>query len=225
MRGVMRESNSSSGGEREAVSGAERIGDRGGPREIDHRFVDGEAGVGIQDLGAGVAEHQRGERHRHLAAGHDDDLAGRDLHAEPPRRVGGDRLAQRGDAARGRVAVVAVAEGPARGLDDVRRRREIGLADTEVDHRAAPRREGLGARQHLERALGAEAGDVGRDHRGSSGGSPRRPVSHRARRAESSRPTDDLLLTIDRGPHHRESFDRRAPLVSATHPASPTRWA
>jgi hypothetical protein len=56
-------------------------------------------------------------------------------------QVGGDRLAQRQDAGRRRVAVMAVAQRLDRGLDDVVRRAEVGLADAEIDDVAAlPRR-------------------------------------------------------------------------------------
>ena len=199
------------GGERDPVAPVQRIADRGRAREVDHRPVDGKAGVGVQDLGAGAAEDQHGERHRHLAAGHDDDLAGVDLHAEAPRGVGGDRLAQRGDAVGGRVAVMAVAEGPARGLDDVRRGREVGLADTEVDHRAAAGREGLRPREDLERALGAERGDVGGDVHG---GAPR---DSRVRAVPCAGkppgfPGSTPVAHVEHGPAHVRSGGRRVSL-------------
>src|ERR1700741_517763 len=44
----------------------------------------------------------------------------------------------------------------AAGLDDVLRRREIRLADPEIDDRATLCRERVGARQHLECGLGPE---------------------------------------------------------------------
>ena len=55
-------------------------------------------------------------------------------------QVGGDRLAQRRNADRRRVAVVAVAQRLDRGLDDEVGRAEIGLADAEIDDVAALRR-------------------------------------------------------------------------------------
>jgi len=51
---------------------------------------------------------------------------------------------------------MAVGERLAAGLDDVLRRREIGLADPEIDDRAALCCERVCARQHLERGLGPE---------------------------------------------------------------------
>ena len=67
-----------------------------------------------------------------------------------------NRLAQGQDAVGGRIAVMPVGERLAPGLDDMRRGQEIGLADAEIDDRLALRLERLGARQHLERRLGAE---------------------------------------------------------------------
>src|SRR5262249_42378524 len=57
---------------------------------------------------------------------------------------------------RGRVAVMAIGECLAAGLDDVRGCGEIRLADAEIDDRAAFGLERLGARQHLEGGLCAE---------------------------------------------------------------------
>ena len=71
--------------------------------------------------------------------------------------IGGDRLAQRQDADRRRVAVMAVAQRLDRRLDNEIRRAEIGLADAEIDDVAALRRKLRGAREHGERVLLADA--------------------------------------------------------------------
>ena len=63
--------------------------------------------------------------------------SGIDLDAVAAGHVGRHRLAQRQDAVRRRVAVMAVAQRLDRGLDDVRRRLEVGLADAEVDDATA----------------------------------------------------------------------------------------
>ena len=81
---------------------------------------------------------------------------GRDLDAVAAVQIGRHRLAQRQDAVGRRVAVMAVGQRLAPGLDDVLGGREIGLADAEIDDRAALRRQRVGARQHLECGLGAE---------------------------------------------------------------------
>ena len=75
------------------------------------------------------------------------------------RHVGGHGLAQRQDAVGRRVAVMAVAQRLDRGLDDVRRGREVRLADAEIDDRPALLLQARRPRQHLEGALGAEPAD------------------------------------------------------------------
>ena len=89
-------------------------------------------------------------------------LVRRHLDLEALVQVGRDRLAQRRDAGRGRIAVVAVAQRLDRGLDDVVGRAEVGLADAEIDDVAALRGERIGARQHREGVLLADAVE-GRD--------------------------------------------------------------
>ena len=75
-------------------------------------------------------------------------------------QVGGDRLAQRRDAVRRRVAVMAVADRLDGGFLDVLGRLEVGLADAEVDDVAALRGERVRARQHREGVLLADAVEV-----------------------------------------------------------------
>ncbi len=81
----------------------------------------------------------------------------------PRVRVGGDRLAQRQDARRRSVAVMAVAQRLHGGLDDVFGRLEVGLPDAEVDDVVALLPELLGAGEHLECGLGPEAGQIAGD--------------------------------------------------------------
>ena len=76
-------------------------------------------------------------------------------------QVGGDRFAQRQDADRRRIAVMAVAQRLDRRLDDEIRRAEIGLADAEIDDVAALRRKLHGARQHGEGIFLADAVEGG----------------------------------------------------------------
>ena len=70
--------------------------------------------------------------------------------------IGRDGGTERRDAVRRRVPVMSVGERLATGLDDMFGRREIGLADAEIDDRAALGRQRIGAGQHLERGLGPE---------------------------------------------------------------------
>ena len=92
-----------------------------------------------------------------LPPGTIDHLVGRDLDAEAAVDVGGDRLAERLDAGRRRIAVMAVAERLDRRLDDVVGRAEVGLADAEIDDVAALRLKLGGARQHGKGVLLADA--------------------------------------------------------------------
>ena len=110
---------------------------------------------------ARLAEHQDRHEHGRLAARQDHHLVGRDVDLIALVQVGGDGLAQRRNAGRRRVAVVAVAQRLDRGLDDELGRAEIGLADAEIDHVAALRDQRIGARQHGERVLLADAIEVG----------------------------------------------------------------
>ena len=83
--------------------------------------------------------------------------SGLDLDAVAAVQVLRHRLAQRQDALRRRVAVVAVAQRLDGGLDDVLGRLEVGLADAEVDDVLALALQVGGAGQHLEGGLGAQA--------------------------------------------------------------------
>ena len=71
-------------------------------------------------------------------------------------QVGGDRLAQRQDAVRRGIAVMAVAQRLDRRLDDMLGRAEIRLADAEIDDIAALGGELGGAREHREGILLAD---------------------------------------------------------------------
>ena len=72
-------------------------------------------------------------------------------------QVGGDRLAERRDAVRRRVAVMAVTQRLDGGLDDEFRRAEIGLADAEIDDVLALRGERIGAGQNGKGVFLADA--------------------------------------------------------------------
>ena len=145
------------GGERKAVLLADRHRNRPRPGILDHRAIDRKTGIGIEDVGARLAEHQDRHEHRRLAAGQDHHLVGRDAHREALVQVGGDRLAQRRDPDRRGVAVMAVAQRLDGRLDDELGSAEIGLADAEVDDVAALRGKLGGARQHGEGVLLADA--------------------------------------------------------------------
>jgi hypothetical protein len=172
-------------GGREVVGLAQRQRARRGPGIAHQRLVDREAGIGVDDLRARLAEHRDREEHRDLAARHHDDVLRIDGRAGAPADVVRDGRAQLGDALGRRVAVVAVAQRPAGGLDDVLGGAEVRLADAQVDHRPALLGQGVGARQNLEGAFGAETvqGGGADDHAGRGvrsrkrGGRPARRTS------------------------------------------------
>ncbi len=126
------------GGEGKAVLLADRHRDWSRPGVFDHRAVNREARIGIEDVHAGLAEHQDRHEHGRLAAGHDHHAVGRHLDLEALVQVGGNRFAERRDAVRRRVAVMAVTQRLDRGLDDELGRAEIGLADAEIDDTSLP---------------------------------------------------------------------------------------
>ena len=102
--------------------------------ELNHRLVNGEAGIGIDDLGAGFRESQQ-----HVE--HDGFGAGRHYHLLPVRvdsanlaAVAGHGLAQFGQARRGAVVGVSILQRFHAGLYDVLRRLKVRLADFEVDY-------------------------------------------------------------------------------------------
>ena len=92
-----------------------------------------------------------------LAPGRDDDVARIDLEAAVAREVRGAGLAQHGQSRRGAVVRLAVGPGLAAGVDDVARRREVGLADLQVDDPPARRLQRLRAREHLEGGFRTQA--------------------------------------------------------------------
>ena len=146
------------GVEGEVLALEERDRDRFRAAVLDDRLVDGKAGVGVHDFRAGLPEHEDREEHRDLAARHDHNPRRVHLHPAAGRDIRRDRLAKGGDPGGGGVAVVAVAKGLDRRLDDVGRGLEVGLADAEVDDVAPAARELLGPGQDLERGLGPEMG-------------------------------------------------------------------
>ena len=131
-------------------------GNRGRFRIIDHRTVYGKAGIGTDDLRSGLGEHQDGEKHRRLAARHNDNAIRIDLNAKPAMDVRRDGFPQGSDTHSGRIAVMAVPQRLDGGVDYMRRRGEIRLADPEIDDIAPLGNKFGGARQHGKGVLVAE---------------------------------------------------------------------
>ena len=97
--------------------------------------MDRVARIGAQDDVARRGDRLRDIGKAFLRAERRDDLGVRiELHAEAARVIGGLRLAQAGNAARGRIAVGSrLAEGLLQLLQHMRRRRQVRIAHAEVD--------------------------------------------------------------------------------------------
>ena len=151
----------------EAEAGLLEQGDRHRlpAHEVDHRLVDREPGVRVDDLVARVRERHDGEEHDRLGARRHHDLVRLDRNAARLLDVLGDRLAQLGQAGRRPVVGGPRVERPLGRVADVRRRVEVRLADLQVHDRLALALERPRPRQHLEGGLGAEPPHPLRDHR------------------------------------------------------------
>jgi hypothetical protein len=122
-----------------------RLVDRESRVRVDHlvaRPVVGgrEDGVGDEGLGAGADHHVLGPDRQ--AAAH-------------PRHVARRRFAQRIDAGRGRIAVLALADRPDAGFLHVHRRGKVRLADAEADDVLALAGERVDFGEYHEGVLGA----------------------------------------------------------------------
>jgi hypothetical protein len=80
-----------------------------------------------------------------------------DLDAARPRHVRGDRFAKFGIALRRAVVRPATVQRLFGRLDDVRRGREVGLADLQVHHAPPLRFQRAGLHQHIEGRLDPDA--------------------------------------------------------------------
>ena len=105
------------------------------PGQRDRLGVGGPEGSEDDDLVARVAQHGEGVRNGLLATVRHQHLLRRHREMGIAQGLGGQGLAEGRDPARRGVAVVGrVTAGLHGGLDDVRRRREVGLAGAEADH-------------------------------------------------------------------------------------------
>ena len=125
--------------------------------ELHHRAVDGEARIRQDHLVALADEREDREEHDRLRAGRDDDLVGVRRHAARRGEDVGDRRARLRDAGRLHVVRVALAERLDRGVHDVGRGVEAGLADLEVHDAAPGRLQRACAGEDLEGGLRPEA--------------------------------------------------------------------
>ena len=134
----------------------EAHGDGLGTAEADHGLEDGEAGVGVDDLVAGLGQGEDGEEHDGLGAGHDDDGVGGEFDAADGAGVAGDGIAEFGQAGSGAIVGVALMEGFGPGVDDILRGIEVGFADLHVYDVLALGFQGTGLGEHFKGGLGAE---------------------------------------------------------------------
>ncbi len=182
-----------------ALVGAREDVDLAAARELDRLGVGGPVGRRDDHLVAVVEQHLERLVHGLLAAVRHDDLAGADLEARVAQRLRRHRLAQVGQAGRGRVAVVLrVVRGRERGLDDVLGRREVGLARRVRDDRAPLGLERLRPGVDLERRglgdggdTGGEAGVFGHPHSLGRADAPWQPENTRAGGCRSIHPPPD----------------------------------
>ena len=158
----------------------ERQGHGRGAGPADRRLVDREARVGVHDLVAGPAGGEDREEEERLGARAHQHALGVDRDAARARQLGGRGLAQLGQPGARAVVRLARAHRRAAGLDDVRRGREVRLADLEVDDVAPRALQRPRPRQHRERGLRPELSDPARQRRS-------RPHARRARLSPAAR--------------------------------------
>ncbi len=116
-----------------AVLHAGRHDDRLAPVDRHHLRVADPERRGDDDLVAGVHRHQEGVVEDLLAAGGDDGVGGLVVEPVLPLELGGDRLAQRGNAEHRRILGLAAPDGVDGRVLDVVGRVEVGLADRQRD--------------------------------------------------------------------------------------------
>ena len=149
------------GRESKAVLLADRHRDRPRAGILDHGAIDGKARIRVEDVDAGLAEHQDRHEHGGLAAGQDHHFAGRHGDPETCLQIGGHGFAQRRNSNCRRIAMVTIAKCFDRRFDDEIGRAEVGLADAEIDDVTALRNKLGCARQHREGVLLADTIEAG----------------------------------------------------------------
>ena len=136
-------------------------GDGFGAAELDHRLVDGEAGVGIDDLGAGLGDGQQHVEHDGLGPRRNHHLLPVGIDAAHLPAVAGHGLAEFRQPRRGAIVGVAVLQRLDAGLDDVLRRLKVGFADFQVDNLAPLRLQRPRPGQHLKGGFGSQTAHTG----------------------------------------------------------------
>ena len=129
----------------------------GAPADVmNHRFVNREAGIGIDDFVAFIDEREDREEDDRLAAGNDHDFVRRDFHTAGAADIFGHSLAQFGLAGGGAVVCPTAAHRVGAGFDHIGRSIKVGLADFQVDHALTLAFERARLVEDLESGFGAQ---------------------------------------------------------------------
>src|SRR5579864_4288255 len=130
----------------------------GVPADVaDHRLVDWEAGIGIDDFVAFIHQREDGKENDRLAAGDDNHFVRSDLYAARAAHFFCDGLAKIRNAGRWAIMRPAGVKRVNGGIHDVRRSIEIRLSDFEMDDFLALPLQRARPVQHFERSLGAQS--------------------------------------------------------------------
>src|SRR3990172_3615172 len=129
--------------------------DRRPAHELDHGLVDGEAGVGIDDLVPFVDQDEHNVKHNRFRAGRYNDVTRVNLDAAGLGDVLRDSLTQLRDAGGGTVVREPLAQGLNSSVPDMLRGIEIGLAHFDVNDVNPLGLQGFGFGQDLEGCLSA----------------------------------------------------------------------
>ena len=125
---------------------------------VDHRLVDGETRIGIDNLIAFIDQRQDGVEHDGLSAGDNHHFIGRDRDAARAAYVIGNGLAQSGQAGGGTVMGPALVQRIHGRFHHVGWRVEIGLSDLQVNDALALGFERLGLVQNFKGSFRAQPG-------------------------------------------------------------------
>ena len=142
------------------VRGIDAVANRRGADESGHRRIDRKSRIGDQHFVPGADGRQHRVEHGRLGTGRHDDLAGIEPHSAGT-KIGRDGLAKFRNAGRSNVPGIAGPEGGNGGLGDMRRGRDIGGAEFEMDDRAAGPFDFSGAAEHVQRSFAGQQVEPG----------------------------------------------------------------
>src|SRR5262249_25137297 len=119
-------------------------------------WIDWEAGIGIENLVAGLDQRHHGQRKSHLTARSDEHFFRRDVELARALQISADSLAQCKKASRRAIAVPARSHRTAHGVDNRRGRMKVRFAELEMDDGPALALEFLRAREDRQGAFPVE---------------------------------------------------------------------